>query len=111
AYRVGLDQPGPYKVKATLGKFEATKEFLAGAAAGEFADLSVDRAGMARLVEGAAGETMNAPLDAWLQAAGTAPAHQTATRDLEVWNSWPVLLLFLGLVSVDCYVRKRQGLV
>ena len=32
------------------------------------------------------------------------------TRDLEVWNSWPVLLLFLALVSADCYLRKRQGL-
>src|SRR5262249_13778616 len=110
AYRVALEQPGRYKVKATYGKFEATKEFLAGAAAGEFADLSVDRAGMARLAEGAAGEVVSAPLDAWLAAADTRPAHPAVTRDLEVWNSWPVLLLFLGLVSADCYLRKRQGL-
>jgi hypothetical protein len=110
AYRVALEQPGPYKAVAQYGKFVAIKEFLAGAAAGEFADLSVDKAGMARLIEGAAGETINGPLDAWLRTVDTRPAHQTVTRDLEVWNSWPVLLLFLGLVSMDCYLRKRQGL-
>jgi hypothetical protein len=110
AYRVPLDQPGPYKVKAAFGKFEATRDFLAGAAAGEFADLSVDRAGMARLVEGANGATISTPLDTWLQSVDAQPVRQQATRDLEVWNSWPVLLVFFGLVSVDCYLRKRQGL-
>jgi hypothetical protein len=110
AYRVTLEQPGPYKVVAKYGKFEATKEFLAGAAAGEFADLSVDKAGMARLVDAAGGETVTGPIDAWLKKVDTRPAHQTVTRDLEIWNSWPVLLLFLGLVSADCYMRKRQGL-
>jgi hypothetical protein len=110
AYRVALEQPGPYRVTAKFGAFEATKEFLAGAAAGEFADLSVDKAGMARLVEGAAGEMVSSPLDGWLAAVDTQPAHQTVTRDLEVWNSWPVLLLFLALLSADCYLRKRQGL-
>lgn len=110
AYRVAIDRPGPYKVTAKLGKFEGTKEFLAGAAAGEFADLSVDKAGMARLVEGAGGETVSGPVDSWLKTVDTQPTHQTVTRDLEVWNSWPVLLLFLGLVMVDCYMRKRQGL-
>jgi hypothetical protein len=110
AYRVALEQPGPYKVTAKLGTFEATKEFLAGAAAGEFADLSVDRAGMARLVEATGGETVSGPLESWLRTVDMQPAHQAVTRDLEVWNSWVVLLLFLGLVSADCYLRKRQGL-
>ena len=48
-YRVGLDQPGRYKVTARYEKFEATREFLAGAAAGEFADLSADFEGMKKL--------------------------------------------------------------
>jgi hypothetical protein len=31
-------------------------------------------------------------------------------RELEVWNSPAVLLLFTALVSLDCFLRKRQGL-
>ena len=49
-YRVLLDRPGPYKVTAKFGKFESSREFVAGAASGEFADLSADRAGMTRFV-------------------------------------------------------------
>jgi hypothetical protein len=110
AYRVPLDQPGRYQVAAKFGKFTAAKEFVAGAAAGEFADLSADRAGMARLTQGTEGEIMAGSVDEWLAEVDMRPAQPTVTRDLEVWNSWPVLLLFLALASADCYLRKRQGL-
>lgn len=39
AYRVPLRQPGPHRVTAKFGKFESSREFLAGAA-GEFTDLA-----------------------------------------------------------------------
>jgi len=109
-YRVFLDQPGPYKVTAKYDKFEATREFLAGAAAGEFADLSADRPGMERLAAAAAGEIIPPSLEAWLARADVAPARKPAVRELEVWNSPLVLLLFICLLSADCYLRKRQGL-
>jgi hypothetical protein len=109
AYRVALDQPGKYTVKAEFGKFESTREFVAGAAAGEFADLSVDREGMARLVKAANGELVG-KVDDWLSKVDTSPARKPAVRDLEVWNSPLLLLLFVLLVSADCYIRKRQGL-
>jgi hypothetical protein len=110
AYRVALEQPGPYKVTAKLGKFESTREILAGAAAGEYADLSVDRKGIDQLVKAAGGEVAAGPVDGWLKKVDTEPAHKPAARDLEVWNSPLVLLLFVGLLSADCYIRKRQGL-
>jgi len=109
-YRVLLDQPGPYKVTARYDKFETTRELLAGTAAGEFADLSADRAGMERLAKAAGGEVIPADLDAWLAQASMTPAHKPAAGSLKVWNSPLVLLLFLALVSLDCYIRKRQGL-
>jgi hypothetical protein len=110
AYRVLLDQPGNYRVTATFGKLESVREIVAGAAAGEFADLSADRKGMARLVQAAGGEIVPETMAVWLQTADRGPARQAATRAIEVWNSWLVLVVFLLLVSVDCYLRKRQGL-
>jgi hypothetical protein len=109
AYRVHLDQGGPYKVTAKFGKFEAVREFVAGAAAGEFADLSVDREGMGRFVKAAEGEILPS-IDALLSAGNFQPARRTVHRELEVWNSPLALLLFFALVCTDCYLRKRQGL-
>jgi hypothetical protein len=109
-YRVGLDQPGRYKVTAHYDKFESTREFVAGAAAGELADLSADRPAMEQLAQAAGGEVMAADLSAWLSKVDVTPARQPATRSLKVWNSPLVLLLFFAMVSTDCYLRKRQGL-
>ena len=110
AYRVFLDRPGAYKVTARYDKYESTREFVAGTAAGELADLSANRPAMERLARAAGGEVMPKDLDAWLAGADLAPARRPAVRGLKVWNSPLVLSLFLALVSADCYLRKRQGL-
>ncbi len=113
-YRVMLDQPGRYGIRARHGEDETVREFLAGASAGEFVDLSVDREGVERLVETAGGEIIDggqAAMERWLDEADTRPRQVAAVRDLEVWNSPLVLILLIVLVSADCYVRKRQGLV
>lgn len=108
-YRVRLERPGTYRVAARHGKNEVVREFVAGAAAGEFADLSPDRAGIDAFLEAAGGERID-DLDGWLAAARAEPVRHTAECNLEVWNSPLVLILFLLLVSADCYVRKRAGL-
>lgn len=109
-YRVALDQPGPYKVTSKFGKQETSREFLAGASAGEYADLSADREGIDRLLNAAGGELADGDVNTWLKSLDASPSQLRAARDLEVWNSPLVLVLFLLLVSVDCYIRKRQGL-
>jgi len=109
-YRVALDQPGPYKVASKFGKQETSREFLAGASAGEYTDLSADREGVERLLKAAGGELAEGDVNTWLKSLDASPGHVPAARDLEVWNSPLVLVMFLLLVSVDCYIRKRQGL-
>jgi hypothetical protein len=110
-YRIPLEQPGPYKVNVKHKKTESTREFLAGAAAGEYADLSSDRAGMEELVKTAQGRIAPESTQSWLAGLDYQPTQVMAERDLQVWNSPLILVLFLGLVSLDCYLRKRQGLV
>ena len=111
-YRVALDQPGSlHSVASKFGKQETSREFLAGASAGEYADLSADREGIGRLLK-AAGENHwpQGDVKTWIQGLDASPAQIRAARDLEVWNSPLVLALFLLLISVDFYIRKRQGL-
>jgi len=49
-------------------------------------------------------------LDDWLTRIEADASTREARRELQVWNSPLVVILFLFLVSLDCYVRKRQGL-
>lgn len=109
-YRVRLDQPGLYKVKAKYGNFESEREFLAGAAAGEFSNLSGDPEGLGRLIEKSDGEWIK-DYNSWLASVDKNATQYSAVRDLEAWNSPALLVLFFLLVCADCYVRKRQGLV
>lgn len=109
-YRVPVEQGGTYKVVAKHAKYEATREFLAGASAGEFTSLSTDVDGMQRFARAARGEVLSSSLADWLRSADLTPAERTVQRELEVWNSPAVLLLFTALVSLDCFLRKRQGL-
>ena len=65
---------------------------------------------MKEFAHSAGGETITVPIGEWLGVVDREPARQTAIRGVEVWNSWLVLVVFLFLVSADCYLRKRQGL-
>lgn len=107
-YHVPIPEPGPYKVDATYAKATTTREFLAGAAAGELTDLAADPAGMATLAGGK--EHVITDLPAWLKTASQAPASRNVVRELEVWNCVPLLVLFILFVCLDTYIRKRQGL-
>jgi len=108
-YRVELDMPGAYEVKARWGKEESDLSFFVEAAGTEYADLSADREGMRTLCRAADGRIVDS-IDSWLKAASVRPSTRDAVRDLQVWNSPLMLLLFFLLVCADCYVRKRQGL-
>jgi hypothetical protein len=64
---------------------------------------------MVRLAAAAGGQVVEDPA-AWMKDVDRRPVVDPAVRDLEVWNSPAILVLFILLVCADCYVRKRQGL-
>lgn len=109
-YRVKIEQPGLYRATSRFGRHSSTREFYAGGAAGEFFQLAADRPAMQRLATAANGELID-DFEAWLSQADLRTAQRLVDRDLEVWNSPLAMLLFLALVSFDCHVRKRHGLV
>jgi len=109
-YRVAVPMPGSYDVTAAYGKEEYATSFMVEASGSEYADLSSNKAAMQALAK-AAGGTLIDSTDSWLRAASTRPSTRDAVRDLQVWNSPMLVLLFFGLLCVDCFIRKRQGLV
>lgn len=102
--------PGAYAVAAAYGKEEYSTSFVAEASCSEFADLSSDRAAMKEFAGAADGSVIES-IDTWLSGVSTAASTKEAVRDLQVWNSPLMVVLFLLLLSTDCYIRKRQGLV
>jgi len=108
-YRFPADQPGDWIATAALGKEKRETKFVVRGQDDEFADLSVNRDGMNALAAAAGGTVVN-DLAAWTGKVDRRPVTEPAVRDLELWNSPAILALFILLVSVDCYIRKRQGL-
>ena len=109
-YRFQADQAGDWTAVAKLGKDTRTTRFVVREPAGEYAELSVNREGMRALADAAGGVVVD-DLAVWANQADTRPVTEPSARDLVLWNSPAVLVLFILLVSADCYVRKRHGLV
>jgi len=108
-YRVPLTMPGTYDVTAAYNKQTFETSFVVEASGSEYAELSADADAMAALTKAAGGRIIES-VDAAALAAGTQPSAVDGVRDLQVWNSPLVLILFVGLVCIDCFIRKRQGL-
>ena len=102
--------PGEFAVTASYGKEDYETSFMVEASGSEFADLSSDKDAMQALVKSAGG-AMIGSTDDWLHSVSTRSSTREAVRDLQAWNSPMALLLFLALVCIDCFIRKRQGLV
>ena len=109
-YKVEASMPGEFAVSAVYGKEEYETSFMVEASGSEFADLSSDKDAMVALTKAAEGAIIDST-ESWLRTVNTRSSTREAVRDLQAWNSPMALLLFLGLVCVDCYIRKRQGLV
>lgn len=88
-------------------------DFTVNPPAGEFAQVRMDAAEMRRAAEETGGrfytlDTADELLD------DLPPGQQVPIETLPpcpLWNRWPVLALFLGLLVTEWIVRKRRGLV
>lgn len=109
-YRFLADQAGDWTATAMLGKDKRTTSLVVREPADEYTELAVNREGMQALADAAGGAVVD-DLAAWVKQIETRPVTEPVARDLELWNSPAMLVLFILLVSLDCYVRKRQGLV
>jgi hypothetical protein len=113
-----LDRPGlgnyhAWLSKPTIEGQSPSADFAVAPPAGEFAQTRMDAAEMRRAAELSGGkfytwESADQLLDD-LPPGRQVPIESLPPRPL--WNRWPVLALFLGLIVAEWILRKRRGMV
>jgi hypothetical protein len=113
-----LDRPGLGSYHAWLSRpalegQSPSADFVVAPPAGEFAQVRMDAAEMRRAAELSGGkfytwESADRLLDD-LPPGRQVPIESLPPRPL--WNRWPVLALFFGLIIAEWILRKRRGMV
>ena len=111
-YRIELDAPeaepilAADKVRKVLTEFSVDPQ-----ASAEEVELSADR-GLLQRVASLSGGVMLDPHQAGevLQFLGPPSLTHRQQKELRLWDSWPLLVLFVALLTAEWVLRKRVGL-
>lgn len=111
-YQVTLNEPGLWKVETTYAGKTAIEEINAGGSLDELDDPRAKPEAMAEFAKATGGQSF-APTDGTklLAALELATRHTHEIATVAVWNLPATLLLMVLLVCLDCFIRKRRGLV
>lgn len=111
-YQVTLNEPGIWKVTTAYKEKIATEEINAGGSLDELEDPRAKPEAMAEFAKATGGEAFG-PGDGpkLVSALKLVTRHTKETTTVAVWNLPATLLLMVALVCVDCFIRKRRGLV
>jgi uncharacterized membrane protein len=111
-YSIALDEPGPWQVAATCGGKTTTEEIVAGEGDEEMDDPRAKPEAMAELARATGGKAL-APQEAaaFFDQLRVAPRRFTETTSVALWNLPATMILMIGLVAADCFIRKRKGMV
>jgi hypothetical protein len=111
-YRITLDEGGAWSVRAEY-QDKVTEDVLrAGESDEELDDPRARPAEMSVFAEATGGEAFEpGAADDLLTALNLAPRRSRTRHVVALWNLPLALLLFIALVGLDCYLRKRRGLV
>ncbi len=110
-YDVFLDEPGAWSVTTRHRDRVETERLVAGGGGSEMDDARADRAAMAALAAATGGHVLDgAALEADLARIPLPVRTRVRTTALALWNHPLTLIVLIGLVTLDCLVRKRRGL-
>jgi len=111
-YSVPLHERGVYKVKATYRESTTVHEIIAGDAPAEMYDAGADPSSLRFLANETGGKTAPAAKAAEVLAAlPLTPEQYTESVSVALWNLPLAAALLIAVVCVDCFIRKRNGLV
>jgi len=111
-YSVALNEPGPWQVAATFGGKTSSDEIVAGEGDDELDDPRARPEAMAELAKATGGRVFTPDEASALPAElALAPRRLTTTATIALWNLPATLVIVLALVAVDCFIRKRRGMV
>jgi uncharacterized membrane protein len=111
-YQVTLDEPGPWEVVATYKDQVSTERLFAGCGSDELNDPRAKPEAMAAFASATGGKSFTPDQsDDLLKALNLTPRASVQQTTVAVWNLPAVMAAFIAVVCVDCFVRKRRGMV
>ena len=111
-YDIDIDAPGTWKVQTVFNEKKVEQEITAGEGYEELDDPRAKPDAMARFAKATGGRAFR-PDEAGdlLAALKTAPRRTAQTATIALWNLPLTMALLIAMVSIDCFIRKRRGMV
>jgi hypothetical protein len=111
-YEVALDEAGAWKVDVTHKDKTATETILAGNGLEELDEPRANPAAMAEFAAATGGKALSAgDAAAVVDAIDLTPTRTAEKQVVAFWNLPLTMALLIGLVCLDCWIRKRRGMV
>lgn len=111
-YEIALDEAGPWQVAVTHKDKTTTETITAGNGLEELDEPRANLPAMAEFAEATGGKAFPAANAAdLLKSIDLTPRHLTETIVIALWNLPLTMTLLILLVCLDCWLRKRRGMV
>ncbi len=111
-YEIPLDEAGPWVVAVTNKDKTVTETITAGNGLEELDDPRANLPAMTAFATATGGQAFNAAdADAFLKSIDLTPRIVAETATVAVWNLPLTMILLIILVCLDCWLRKRRGMV
>ena len=111
-YQVPLDEGGPWTVATTYKDQTTTETVDAGSGDEELDDPRAKLEAMTEFAAATGGKAFTpSQADALLGALDLQPRQVTRPAAVTIWNLPLTMVLMIGLVCLDCLIRKRRGMV
>ena len=111
-YEVALDEPGDWQVAVTNKDKTVTDKITAGTGLEELDDPRANLPAMTEFAKATGGQAFAASdADGLLKSLDLTPRRVSETVTVAVWNLPLTMALMILLVCLDCWLRKRRGLV
>ena len=111
-YEIDLDEPGDWQVAVTHKEKTVTEKITAGTGLEELDDPRANVAAMSDFAQATGGRAFRAAdSEALLKSLDLTPRRVSETAVVAVWNLPLTMTLMIALVCLDCWLRKRRGMV
>ncbi|MCH8149451.1 MAG: hypothetical protein IH987_15955, partial [Planctomycetes bacterium] len=112
-YEFPVDESGEWTVITRYNDEEAVKRFDAGESPDEFSDPRAKPELMQQLAQATGGRVISAdqPATKLIDELKLRPRSASETAAVPVWNLHVTMVLLILLVGIDCFVRKKRGMV
>ena len=111
-YEIALDEPGDWQVSVTNKDKTVTEKITAGTGMEELDDPRANLSAMTDFAQATGGSAFSASnAGDLLKSLDLTPRHVSDTVVIAVWNLPLTIALMIAMVCLDCWLRKRRGMV